>query len=98
MAEPRVVDAPERQRFELIVDDDIAGFVTYLRAPREITLFHTQVEDEYEGHGLGRVLAAAVLDDARAKGLAVRPECPFIRKYIAEHPEYADLVPPDFDR
>jgi predicted GNAT family acetyltransferase len=39
-----------------------------------------------------------VLDDARAKSLAVRPLCPFIRKYIGEHPEYADLVPPDFDR
>jgi predicted GNAT family acetyltransferase len=97
MAEPRVVDVPERQRYELILDGDVAGFVTYHRAPGGITFMHTQIEDAYEGHGLGGTLAAAALDDARAKGLRVKPVCPFIQKYIEEHTEYADLVAPDFD-
>jgi predicted GNAT family acetyltransferase len=33
-----------------------------------------------------------VLDDARARDLRVRPDCPFLAQYIDEHPEYADLV------
>jgi predicted GNAT family acetyltransferase len=95
MAEPRVVDVPERHRYELIVDGGVAGFVTYDRGPGVITFRHTEIEDAYEGHGLGGTLAAAVLDDARAKGLRVKPVCPFIEKYIEEHSEYADLVAPD---
>jgi predicted GNAT family acetyltransferase len=35
------------------------------------------------------------LSNARAEGLAVRPFCPFVRSYIAAHPEYVDLVPED---
>ncbi len=98
MAEPRVVDVPERARYELIVDGDGAGFVTYRREPGVITFVHTEVDDAYEGRGLGSTLAAAVLDDARASGLRVEPVCPFIKSYVEEHPEYADLIAPDFDR
>jgi predicted GNAT family acetyltransferase len=98
MAEPRVVDAPARERYELIVDDDVAGFVTYHRERGAITFLHTQIEDDYEGRGLGSTLAAGVLDDARAMGLRVKPVCPFIQKFVEEHPEYADLIEPDFDR
>ena len=97
MAEPRVRDVPERHRYELMVDGDVAGFVTYHRASGEITFMHTEIEDAYEGHGLGGTLAAAVLDDARTNGLRVKPVCPFIQKYIEEHPAYGDLVAPDFD-
>jgi predicted GNAT family acetyltransferase len=33
-----------------------------------------------------------VLDQARADGVLVRPICPFIKEWIARHPDYADLV------
>ncbi len=98
MAEPRVVDVPERERYELIVDGDVAGFVTYHLGPSVITFIHTQVEDTYEGRGLGGTLAAAVLDDAHVRGLLVKPRCPFIAKYVDEHPEYASLLAPDSSR
>ena len=91
-----VSDVPARHRYEIRFDGALAGFVMYERAPGEITLIHTEVEDAFEGHGLGSHLAAAVLDQARADGVLVRPVCPFIRSYIAEHPEYQDLVAPDF--
>jgi len=98
MAEPQVVDVPERARYELIVDGDVAGFVTYRREPGVITFVHTEVGDAYEGQGLGAKLAGAVLDAARASGLRVAPVCPFIQHYLEEHPAYADLIAPDFDR
>ncbi len=31
----------------------------------------------------------------RDRGLAVLPDCPFVRGWIAKHPDYADLVPAD---
>ena len=35
------------------------------------------------------------LDAARERQLTVLPYCPFVRKWISEHPGYAELVPPD---
>jgi uncharacterized protein len=37
-------------------------------------------------------LARFALDDARARGLRVRPDCPFVARFIRAHPEYQDLV------
>jgi len=87
-----VVDNPERSRYELHVDGQLAGFILYRVQPGVVTMVHTEIEPEQEGHGLGSILAAGALDDVRARGLKVRPLCPFVSLYIRRHPEYADLV------
>ncbi len=100
-AEPTVADAPERSRFEVHVDGRLAGFAEY-RAKRHgdgpdlLVFTHTEIGDAFEGRGLGSVLVRTALDSARDRGLAVRPDCTFVRAYIARHPEaYLDLVPPE---
>jgi predicted GNAT family acetyltransferase len=90
--EPVVADVPERSRFEILVDGALAGYAVYRLAPGRITFVHTVIDDAYAGQGLGGKLARAALDTARARGLAVRPDCPFIKGWIAKHPDYADLV------
>jgi predicted GNAT family acetyltransferase len=57
-----------------------------------VTLVHTEVEPEWEGHGIGSKLVLGALDDVRARGLRIRPLCPFVAGYIRHHPEYEDLV------
>ncbi|HKE51572.1 MAG TPA: GNAT family N-acetyltransferase [Actinomycetes bacterium] len=94
-ARTRVVDNPERHRFELLLDDAVVGFVLYRLLPGRIVFIHTEIQPEFEGRGLGSRLASAVLDTARSRGLAVVPDCPFISAYIRDHPEYADLVQHD---
>ena len=93
----RWVDNSKEQRYELRIDDVRVGLTTYTLAPGEITFLHTEIESQYQGRGLAGRLAVAVLDDARRRHLVVHPRCPFIRDYIAGHPEYADLVAPGFD-
>jgi len=89
-----VVDDPGRERFEIRDGDRVAGFTTYKRRRGLIAFLHTEVADEYEGKGVGTRLVSGVLDAARKEGLAVLPFCPFVRGYIAKHPdEYLDLVP-----
>lgn len=34
-----------------------------------------------------------LLEDVRRRGWQLRPFCPYVKAYIAEHPEYPDLVP-----
>ena len=88
-----VIDVPERSRFEIRVGDETAGFTGYRRAPGRITFIHTSIDPRFEGHGLGSELVRTALSNARAEGLAVLPFCPFVRSYIAAHPDELDLVP-----
>jgi predicted GNAT family acetyltransferase len=91
-AEPEVRDAVDASRYEIAVEGRLAGFVTYRRAPGRLELVHTEIDDAFEGQGLGKVLAREVLDEARREGLGVVPSCPFVRGFIERNPEYRDLV------
>jgi predicted GNAT family acetyltransferase len=91
-AELVVIDASEAARYEARAGDRLLGFVEYRLAPGVITFIHTEVLPGSEGGGVGSRLARAVLDDARTRGLRVRPWCPFIAAYIRRHPEYGDLL------
>ena len=87
-----VTDNPDAARYELTVDGERAGFVTYRLAPGVISLLHAEVDPARERQGLGRRLVGDALDDARARGLRVRPICPFVAWFIETHAAYQDLV------
>jgi predicted GNAT family acetyltransferase len=89
-------DDPERRRYDLIEDGTVVGFATYRIRRRVIELIHTEVDPDHGGRGLAGQLIRFALDDARRRGLAVLPHCPYVRKFIDEHADaYLDLVPPD---
>jgi hypothetical protein len=91
-----VRDVPERQRYEATVNGVVAGFISYGGGHRERIFRHTEVAGDFEGKGVGGALARAALDDLRARGLRVRPLCPFVAAWIGRHPEYLDLVVEDY--
>jgi predicted GNAT family acetyltransferase len=93
-SEPTVADNPAANRFEITVDGKVAGFSEYQRSDGEIEIFHTEIDDAYEGQGLGSILVKAVLDEIRRDGVQLVPTCPFVNKYIQRHREYSDLVAP----
>lgn len=90
-----VVKDSSGSRFEVLVDGEAAGFVAYRRNGSTISFTHTEIDERFEGRGLGSVLVRGALDAARAEGAAVLPFCPFVRRYISRHHEYLDLVPID---
>ncbi len=87
-----VTDAAERNRFEAHVGGELAGFAQYVRTSDLVVYPHTEVDEAFEGRGVGGVLARAALDDARERGLLVLATCPFIAGWMRRHPEYADLA------
>jgi predicted GNAT family acetyltransferase len=88
-----VQDAPERSRYEVTVDGDLAGFAVYEDRGDGIRVFtHTEVADAYEGRGVGSALARGALDDVRASGRRLVPRCPFIAAFLRRHPQYQNLV------
>jgi predicted GNAT family acetyltransferase len=88
----QIVDNPSEDRYEAYVDGALAGFVMYEREPGRLVLVHTEVDDAFEGQGMGSKLAAGVLDEIRRDGNVIVARCPFIARYISRHPEYGDLV------
>jgi uncharacterized protein len=89
-----VTDNLPMRRFEVRVDGKLAGSAAYRLTPGQITFTHTEVDDSYEGHGLGGRLASTALDSARERGLTVVALCPFISSFIDGHPQYKDLLAP----
>ena len=93
MTDVTVRDNPDLSRFEAYVDGRLAGFSAYELSDGVITFTHTEVDDEFEGQGVGSALVRRELDVVRAPGgRRVRPLCPFVRAWIDKHPDYADLT------
>jgi len=91
-----VTDDRDRKRYVIAEDGDQVGFVTYRLQDGLIDLIHTEVDPDHAGRGLAGVLIRTVLDDARARGLAVLPHCPYVAGFIGSHrDDYLDLVPED---
>jgi predicted GNAT family acetyltransferase len=80
------IDAPERSRYELRAGDQLVGFIDYRLHERltgdSIVLVHTEVLPDFNGQGHAATLARGALEDARARGLAVVPSCPYVAAYI----------------
>ena len=90
---------PEDKRYELWAAGERAGFAAYgLEESPEgggerIVFTHTEIDDRFEGQGLGSELVRGALDDVRAGGRQrVVAQCPFVTQWIEHHQEYADLL------
>jgi len=92
-AQIALADNAAGERYEIRVDGELAGFLTYRLRSGSIEMEHTEIDEEFEGRGLGSRLIAFALDDARDRGLAVLPFCPFVNDYIRRHGQYLALVP-----
>ncbi|AFR09406.1 MULTISPECIES: GNAT family N-acetyltransferase [Nocardiopsis] len=87
-----VTDVPDRRRYEITSDGELAGFAEYIPTGDMLTFTHTEIDPAFEGKGLGGTLVREALDDVRARGLSILPMCPFVRDWIGRHRDYVDLV------
>jgi uncharacterized protein len=89
---PVVTDNADERRYEAHVDGVLAGHADYQRTIDLVVFTHTEVDAAFKGQGIGGALARSALDDVRRQGLMVLPICPFIKGWIGDNQEYADLV------
>ena len=74
-------------------DQEIGGSYYETRGDGGIVFTHTEVDQDLQERGLGSVLVKGALDQLRASTqVRIGATCPFVRKYLAEHPEYNDLT------
>src|ERR1700722_19114629 len=91
-----VADAPDRDRYELSIDGEVVGFTVYRARPGLIALVHTRVYERLQARGFADRLIRFALEDARTRGLAVLPFCPFVKAFIERHREFETLVPESY--
>lgn len=79
------------QRFETPVGDELA-YLDYRWYKKNIAFMHTFVPETGRGKGYSSALAKYALEYARSRKLKIMIYCPFVAKYIKQHPEYNDLI------
>jgi len=91
----RVTHNEVESRYELQAGDDEIGIAEYRlhdTADGPVAEFHhTFITPARRDQGNAERLIGAALDDARARGLRVRPTCWYVDQFMIEHPVYADL-------
>jgi predicted GNAT family acetyltransferase len=73
-------------------DGTVAGTAYYHLLGGALVFTHTEVDPALEGQGIGSRLVAGALAAAREAGAKVVPLCPFVRAYMARHPEHDGLL------
>jgi predicted GNAT family acetyltransferase len=86
-----VVNNEKAHRFEMALHGEFA-IIPYNIKGDMIELFHTEVPGAFRGLGLGKKIALYALNYAKDNQLKILPYCPFIAKYINEHPEWKQYV------
>jgi uncharacterized protein len=95
MAEPVITkeDHGSRGRYVARIDgiDEEAQLVWNRDGPKLIIAEHTEVPDAFRGRGLGRLLAARLVEDARKEGVKVYALCTFVNAERKKHPDWTDV-------
>ena len=78
-------------RFEIERNGETA-YLEYSLGGNVLELIHTEVPEKLRGMGLASSLAENALRWAREKNLKVDVVCPLVKRYLAKHPEYSDLI------
>lgn len=81
-------------RFDIFVNDQLAGFTLFVDRGSQRIFPHTELSDEFAGRGLSSILVHDALEDTRAAGRRVVAVCPLVARWVSKHPEVADLVDP----
>ena len=88
-----VIQNQELDRYELVLDGELAGYTAYQLSDTAITFTHTEILSQEREHGLGGRLVREALDQVRENtDYRVVAQCPFVAKWISEHPDYQDLL------
>ena len=90
-AQPTVVNNEKHSRFETQVNGEFA-YLEYRFYKGDMALMHTFVPESARGMGIAGALAKFALEHVKEHNLRLMVFCPYVQKYLKEHPEYLVLV------
>lgn len=88
-----IVHNERRHRFEILVDDEMAGYTHYRLSNGVATFDHTETAEKFAGQGMAGRLVTAAFDEIRAEGQwRIRAVCPFVMAFVQRNRSYDDLL------
>lgn len=79
--------------FTVLDGDKVVGTLDWTWTPSfEVSLDHTNVEEDARGTGVGEKLMDAVAQFARENALKVIPNCSYAKKVFEESPSIQDVL------
>ncbi|WP_295203428.1 GNAT family N-acetyltransferase [uncultured Chryseobacterium sp.] len=92
MERTEVVLANVKGEIQLFSDDQKAGKMDISVIGEKLTVYHTEVSEEYEGRGFAKILLEKLVSYARENNLKIVPLCPYVHAQFKRHPEqYNDV-------
>ena len=91
----QVKNRNDGKRGVFYIEDDhkeIALMHYTFAGPGKMIIDHTEVNEEYEGKGLGMQLVKAGVAYARENHLKILPLCPFAKKIFDITPAFGDVL------
>ncbi|GAA4158967.1 GNAT family N-acetyltransferase [Chryseobacterium ginsenosidimutans] len=93
MIEVKQNNGEKHGNFEAFIEGNRAGLMTYTWAGEErFIIDHTEVEEAYNGKGVGKEMLLAAVDFARKNGKTIIPLCPFAKATFQKHEELQDVL------
>ncbi|RPE09246.1 N-acetyltransferase [Chitinophaga lutea] len=88
-----VINNEENQQLEIRLNGEVA-VLTYRFYKKNIAFMHTTVPDALKGRGIASTLARHAFAWAKELKKPVMVYCPFVAKFVKEHPEYRSQLDP----
>lgn len=77
---------------QLFSDGNKAGKMDISVIGEKLTVYHTEVDQRYEGKGFAKLLLNELVSYARTNHLKIVPLCPYVHGQFKRHPEeYNDV-------
>lgn len=87
------VEKKERGFFAVEIDGKEAGLMTYVHVDNNrFIIDHTEVDDEFNGLGVGKAMVMEAVKYARDNDLKILPLCPFAKSIFNKTPEIKDVL------
>jgi hypothetical protein len=91
--DPHVLHNKEQSRYDLFLGEELIGLADYVNVDGELQFTHTEVNPEHQGKNYAAILMREAFADIEANNLGkVWPVCPYVVKYMQNHPETTHLL------
>ncbi|SDJ14096.1 GNAT family N-acetyltransferase [Chryseobacterium jejuense] len=92
MERTEIVLEGRKGEIQLFSEDKKAGKMDISVIGKKLTVYHTEVDPEFEGKGFAKILLERLVSYARENDLKILPLCPFVHAQFKRHPEeYNDV-------
>lgn len=82
----------DKHRFYVEIDGKISELKYKKIDDKTLEYYHTYVPEELRDQGIASFITQHALEYAKKQGYSIISSCPFVKQYLDDHPEFADVI------